>query len=289
LFFYSDDYKKLGEFLRHIYPKTIEKGYYSNFKLEKDVCYYPYEFLALALNEIVKKLEEEHEYIDPTKLNIGVAVFGVNTTGAKKIFNFVEKIDDLHLVFQLFKKLRETLPRDKTTDKTIDTFGIFFSSLRSDNYKEREWFIRRNTFVKDLFLYRQINWRVLEESLSYNICKRDRGISFCSLILKNSMEVYNMPEKEIYEKVSRMGWNFGKNLMDVEKKRDKVKRYIYDLRRARKPEVFLDVINGLQVRSEYTIDDRPFRENEKDFYKLKVYFQIGMANAIFGKPMEAGD
>ena len=95
-----------------------------------------------------------------------------------------------------------------------------------------------------------------------------------------------MSEKELYEKISKQGYIFGRKLLEVEGRKEKVVKYIYDLRRARQPVDFLDQLNNLQLRAEISFDERSFRENENVFRNLKVYFLIGVANAIFASQKE---
>ena len=95
-----------------------------------------------------------------------------------------------------------------------------------------------------------------------------------------------MPEKELYEKISKQGYILGKKLLEVEGRKEKVVKYIYDLRRARQLVDFLDQVNNLQLRAEISFDERFFRENENVFRNLKVYFLIGIANAIFASQKE---
>jgi len=106
-----------------------------------------------------------------------------------------------------------------------------------------------------------------------------------------------MSNKDLYEKISNLGYKIGidaikkeigKNLKDatdeeIGRARKKLIQIIYELKRKRTLEEFLDSLNTLQLSVELQIDDRPFRENEKIFYKLKVFFLIGMSNAAFSK------
>lgn len=111
-----------------------------------------------------------------------------------------------------------------------------------------------------------------------------------------------MGDKELYEKVSTLGYRLGmetlrkelgKNIEEanrdeIDRARKKLVQRIYELKRKRTLEEFLDSLNTLQLSAESEIDDRPFRENEKIFYKLKVFFLIGISNAAFSKRKEKG-
>ena len=112
-----------------------------------------------------------------------------------------------------------------------------------------------------------------------------------------------MSDKELYERVSNMGYRLGKEMLrkelgknieeansdEINRVRKKLVQKIYELKRKRTLEEFLDALNTLQLNVESEIDDRPFRENEKIFYKLKVFFLIGISNAAFSRKEKGGE
>jgi hypothetical protein len=130
-------------------------------------------------------------------------------------------------------------------------------------------------------MYKTINWAILEDILFYNVAN-NRNIPFINMFLLTLMGELGMPDKELYESVSKEGFHIGKELLRAEgNDRHKAKTLLYELRRKRRIEEFLDVLNLIQIKTEKTFDDRPFKENSEIFGKLKAFFLIGMTNAIF--------
>jgi hypothetical protein len=102
------------------------------------------------------------------------------------------------------------------------------------------------------------------------------------MFLLTAMGELAMPAKELYEHVSREGFHMGKELLRAEDNdKDKAKTSLYELRRKRRMEEFLDTLNLIQMKAGKSLDDRPFKEHSEMFSELKVFFLIGMANAIF--------
>jgi hypothetical protein len=96
------------------------------------------------------------------------------------------------------------------------------------------------------------------------------------------MDEFKMTDKELFDEVSSEGYRLGQKLLE-ENKNDikKAKSILYELRRKRKLEEFLDEINILQLTVEEEFYDKPFKDNPEKFPKLKTFFLIGMTNAVF--------
>lgn len=250
-------------------------NFYNNLSSRpQDIIYYPYEFLAYVIYSIANTQVS----FEDIGLSLGAIVFGLST-GSKKIFDTADVVDNLHPIINAFRKF---------SNSNYD-FQFLFKRLREDSTDvEPGVFINRNLFFKFLLKEKKIDWGTLEEILFYNIGK-DRNIPFIKPFLLTLMGELHMTEKEIFEQVSSAGYSIGKSLLDVTQDKDKAKRYLYELRRKRRLEEFLDAINLIQLETEKNLDDRPFKEYSEIFYKLKVFFLIGMANAIFAKSSSKGE
>jgi len=292
LFFYSDNEYILNRFLRRmregLSSNFVYSNYWKNFKV--DGVNYPYEFLGELLNRIATN--SRYNLNQQESSQVGVAVFGLETKG-KKIWHFAEKIDNIHIMLQVLRKIWEKAPIIKETGQKIDIFPVFTKSFleynpetKRYNFKKKDSFVKRNEFLRELFFFKKINWQLLEDALFENIKGRRSTLPYNKRILPIIMDALNMSEKELYEKISKQGYIFGRKLLEVEGRKEKVVKYIYDLRRARQPVDFLDQLNNLQLRAEISFDERSFRENENVFRNLKVYFLIGVANAIFASQKE---
>jgi len=293
LFFYSDSEDILNRFLRRLREgfssDFVYSNYWKNFKV--DGVNYPYEFLGELLNRIATNTRYNLNQQESSQ--VGVAVFGVETKGKKKIWHFAEKIDNIHIILQVLRKIWKKAPTIKETGQKINIFPVFTKSFleynpktKKYNFKKKDGFVKRNKFLRELFFFKKIDWQLLEDALFENIKGRRSTLPYNKRILPIIMDVLNMSEKELYEKISKQGYVFGKRLLEVEGRKEKVIKYIYDLRRARQLVDFLDQVNNLQLRAEISFDERSFKENENVFRNLKVYFLIGMANAIFASQKE---
>ncbi|MCD6085847.1 hypothetical protein J7J41_02545 [bacterium] len=294
LFFYSDNEYVLNRFLKRLKEEFssnfVYSNYWKNFKV--DGVNYPYEFLSELLNKIATN--SRYNLNQQENSQIGVAIFGLETKG-KKVWHFAEKIDNIHIMLQILRKIWEKAPIIKETGQKINIFPVFTKSFleynfktKRYNFKKKDGFVKRNKFLRELFFFKKINWQLLEDVLFKNIKERRSTLPYNETILPIIMDVLNMPkeEKELYEKISKQGYNFGKKLLEVEGRKEKVVKYIYDLRRTRQLVDFLDQANNLQLRAKISFDERSFKENENVFRNLKVYFLIGMANAIFASQKE---
>jgi len=85
-----------------------------------------------------------------------------------------------------------------------------------------------------------------------------------------------------FQSGNSIGYKVGRSLREKEKNPRRIKKYLYDFRRCRRPLEFLSLLNLVQAQTEITINIEPFVEG-KDFEAAKTAFLIGLANAIFGK------
>ncbi len=264
--FFADTRDNLKRFYNSALQESTNPTYYSNLTESLvDRIYYPYELITTLLYEIAVKAED-YEY------KLGAIVVGLSTD-SKKIYDVVDVIDDLNPIIKAFKKLY---------NKNDKAFPAFFR-MRARGEIDPDISIKRNLFFKDLLKLRSINWRAIEDVLFYNISK-DMSVPFIYLFLCTIMGQLKMNEKELFESVSRTGYHLGKELLASENnKSGRVKQLLYELRRKRKMEEFLDAINLMQIKVERQFNDKPFKDNPEKFNILKTFFLIGMTNAIFSR------
>ena len=299
IIFFADNADELYIFRKEMRSAVQEylPEYYRNWKLTA-LIYYPFEFLAYITNDITEYMETKKEIFDT---NIGAIVVSVDVGGSKKIYKTSSVVTNVNLIAKLlieFRKNAKAAHREKAErllEKGIeinpevakDPFRTMFSFMKKEmkvvaNKVTPDLFIARNAFFKELYQYKNINWKAVEEIIFYR-AREDGTVPYLSQFLRTTLEVFNMSDKELYDKVSSLGYNLGSALLQKGERFERAKQYLFELRRKRNLEEFLDQINLIQVYAETTIDDRPFRNNEKLFYKLKVFFLIGLANAIFQK------
>lgn len=279
--FFSTSAAELKEFYQ-TQQEHPTPGFYRNWADKPpDIIYYPYEFLVYILYNIASK---QAEYGD---IGLGALVFGLST-GSKKIFDTADIVDNLNPIIVALRRFSGSHLGESRSDsqgRSYD-FTFLFKRLRKGGQDvDPGMFIDRNLFFKSILKEKKIDWYILEDILFYNVAN-DRNIPFIKPFLLTLMEELHMAEKEIFEQVSSEGYRIGISLLDAEKDRDKAKRYLYELRRKRRMEEFLDAINLIQLEAEKNLDDRPFKEHPELFHKLKVFFLIGMANAIFSRGKE---
>lgn len=265
IMFFANTTENLRRFY-NILQENIKPNYFRNLTESLvDQIYYPYEFLAALLYNIAVRLED-YDYYD-----LGAIVIGL-VTGSKKIYETADIINYLNPIIKTYKHLYNT------NDKA---FLMLFKRLREEGRNESNLYIKRNLFFKTLLKLRSIDWSILEDILFYNISK-NRNIPFINNFLHIIMEELNMSEKELFEEVSAVGYKLGSELLkNEENRRDRVKPILYELRRKRKLEEFLDAINLLQLKVEKQFYDKPFKDNPERFQRLKTFFLIGMTNAVF--------
>ncbi len=271
ILFFSDNVSSLKRFNTSSgNEKLTGAEYHTNVKGDNnifiDAIYYPYELLTNLLYNISVNIEDYNDY------NLGAVVVGL-TTGSKKIYSNGEIVNDLNPIISTFKELY---------NKNDEAFILLFIGLRAFTNSE-DLHLKRNTFFKSIIADKSINWSILEDILFHNI-ENNSSIPFIYDFLEIIMRELHLSERELFEEVSKEGWKIGNELKSINNDEiSKIKPLLYELRRKRKLEEFLDAINHLQLSIEKQFNDKPFKEHPERFAKLKTFFLIGMANAIFTK------
>jgi hypothetical protein len=267
------DASSLRKFRKAALEGSVIKHWFYNWKPKKDATYYPHELLFCILAEIALKLRRGSADLDA---DLGAWIYGFNAGGRKKIYTETRLVTNL---LPIIMALREFI-----VDIGRNNFNFFFHRLRKEGSGNRvtpDLFVWRNDFVKTLLDSKAIDWITLENIVMYNL-QNDQSIPFINLFLRTFLNGLNMPEKELYDSASRQGYVLGKRFLSEDTAK-RLKAEVYELRRSRTPEEFLDKVNMIQLQTETTIDDRLFRDNLELFKKLKVFFIIGMTNAMFSR------
>ncbi|MGB9659707.1 MAG: hypothetical protein ACPLY9_04205 [Nitrososphaerales archaeon] len=276
ILFFSTDPISLNLILHNYFQvNPVVKNYFRNWDFGNEIIYYPYEFLAKTLYDLSTNLTKMYEI---SNIEFGAFVLGFVPT-KKKIYSYVGVARGLSPIITIFYNFRLRLNRIR------NAFDQLFGSMRKARTGRKQVspdeFLARDRFFRQLLVQKSIDWLALEEILFYNIDKEPpKSIAFINPFLQIALSELDLPEKELYDKVSGLGYHLGKALLELEDAK-RCKSYVYELRRTRKLHEFLDIINRFQLSVEKGIDDRPLRENESLFPMLKVIYMIGMCNAIF--------
>ena len=84
----------------------------------------------------------------------------------------------------------------------------------------------------------------------------------------------------LYSYKSNVGYKLGRVLKEIEGNPNRLKKFIFDLRRCRRLEDFLSIVNLMQARASVSVFSKTLFNNA-DFQVVKVGFLIGYTNAIF--------
>ncbi len=87
-------------------------------------------------------------------------------------------------------------------------------------------------------------------------------------------------DKETFNDASKVGYRLGLSIKEKETNPNRLKKFIYDLRRARRHYDFLSIVNLMQARASVSIYSKTLFD-ESNFEIAKVGFLIGYSNAIF--------
>ncbi len=254
-------YNTLQESIHPEWNSNINKG------IKLDSFYYPYELLTMILYDIAIRIADYKNY------NLGALVLGF-VSARKKIYHTTDIVNNLTPIINALKALYNI--------KEGKVFPLLFKGLKEGSTnRDPSVFIKRELLLKDLLNKRTINWSVLEDIIFYNIHNNKTVpfiYDFCMII----MDEFKMTDKELFDQVSSEGYRLGQKLLEKNKNDiKKAKSILYELRRKRKLEEFLDEINILQLTVEEEFYDKPFKDNPEKFPKLKTFFLIGMTNAVF--------
>jgi hypothetical protein len=286
-FLFADSTKELQACLTHL-QGALAPTYFRNVdnkKIRYDLTYYPNEFLFSLIYYLSNQIRDQREL----KRRIGGVVLGYKIHGRsrKAIYDTFQVIDNLTPIIRALRVFRTcTQPRSGKTQLT-DPLTFLFRSMRASLKGakiEPHIFIERERFLRTLLADGRIDWGNLEQMV-FRRLGEERRLPYINDFLIAIMEELNLNEKELYEQVSREGYRLARTLVANDTLRT-VRARAYELRRTRRLDEFLWKLNLLQLDAESIVDDRPFRENESMFQKLRAFFLIGFCNGLFSGKRE---
>lgn len=278
LFFFSTSADLLNKIVgayMTIEPKAATDAF-KNIVLDS-ITYFPYEFLAYMLYKVALSVE---------KLDIGYNIDGEYPELNATVAGFVPKKKKLYFEVSIINRIEIVLSSILKFIKSsgVNAFKQMYVLMRmSENESVKvNQFIERERFFKYLLKYKKINWSAALNIVMYRL-KSNQRVNFISTFIRSFLETVSMNERELFDIVAGLGYRLGRAIIEKENEIKKAKKYIYELRRARRLSEFLDRLNHIQIDLETVIDDRPFRENPERFEDLKSMFLIDMCNGIFVK------
>jgi hypothetical protein len=288
--FFADDEKQLANYLRNL-QGDVAVNYFRNIPrgaIKYDRTYYPHEFLFLLTYYLSNQMREQSEAL---RRRIGALVLGykLHAGSRKAIYDTFQVIQDLAPIIRAIRTFGESKGIGRARSKGLDPLAFLFRSMRESTKGARfgpHIFIERERFARVLLTENRIDWANLEE-IVFRRLGEDKSIPFLDNFLVAVMGELNMDDKTLYEQVSKEGYFLARRLTSSDTVRS-VKAKAYELRRARRMEEFLSKLNLIQLDTESRVDDRPFRDNEIIFQKLKAFFLIGFCNGLFSGKWEKG-
>ncbi len=291
--FFSDSDDTLQKFYTRFIDPTLLPNNFSNMKNlfkprqkgqddEKKEgffipAWYSEELIAIFVDYLSKKINE----LKIIKQNLGAILFSYNNayTSINKttIYDTFDIIDDLFPFIRSFDELRKITKRD-------DAFQILFYSLKKSQFSSDAGdFVFRKNFFRTLFIYRQFNWRAIQDLVLIKASENKRIPYIKSFIKVTSKELLLSSEEDIFSKSSGVGYIVGKLLREKNNNNpNRSKKFIFHLRRCRKPSEVLLLLNLLQAQVETPLHLNWFLSNNNEYFETaKTGLLIGLSNALF--------
>jgi hypothetical protein len=320
IFFYSKEEELLRTFLNRVLSDRalVEFGNSSNLSFlnrlgELEKLSFPFEFTFRVLYEIIRRLEEfqiARENIEKFFDTLKLFVLRIdNAFGKKQRSKQIFKEFTVLFLGSKFLSFIKDLLREEEKRKSF-LRQLYFYTRKYDTYQREEKkgekkkkgknfqtdLIVREEFFKHVMKGIKVPGEIIEELLIYNLLKNDSKDKpknykpiFAPIIfrfLKIYYKHYIMEEKKILEIAVNEGKTLGEKLLNVENDCDKVKGYIYELRRKRNISDFMENLNYFQLRAGHNFSQDFLNlsiEKRNSFKEWKAYFLIGMANAVCEK------
>lgn len=292
LIFFSDNDDTLQKFYTRFIDPTLLPNYFSNmkslFKSQKKEQdkekkegiiqgWYSEELIALIIDYLSKKINE----LKTINQNLGAILFSYSNTytGISKttIYDTFDIIDDLFPFIRSFDELRKKTKRD-------DSFQILFHSLKKSKLSNDAGdFVFRKNFFRTLFIYRQFNWKAIQNLVVIKASENKTIPYLKSFITVTSKELSLLAEEEIFSKSNAVGYKIGKSIREKHgNNQNRSKKFIFQLRRCRRPSEVLSLINLLQAQAETDLHLNWFFSNNNEYFETaKTGLLIGFSNAIF--------
>ncbi|MBN2422385.1 hypothetical protein JXB41_04095 [Candidatus Woesearchaeota archaeon] len=268
-------------------------NYFKNVNITGSYYIYGAYYLLISfLDYITQLLNEQKELAKEDQLDVGALVLSADLSKSKKIYREFDNLNNLNLIITFLNKTNQSIKRN-AKGTLIRPFSSFLNSLIV-NPKDEAQLINRNALMLSLCRNNRLNWRILEEILFLKLdeykkkskaeqLKQVQLISFSRTVLKSYFEVFEMDKKELFNEVYKHAFSIGMQFKRNESRQNVIIKEIYDMRRARNQEEFMNLLNRLQLKIGTGIRGDIFIEHMDDFAQLKTFFLIGLTNAVFLK------
>jgi hypothetical protein len=291
LFFSAND-NQLAKFYSNFIEGTLVPTYYTNMKIlerikkshpEYDILWYPEELLATLIDYISTKIHN----LKRLEKRLGALLFSCNLLSSgvsgTTIYDSFDIIDDLNPFIRGFYKL-------KHNTKNQDAFKIFFRNLRtgsSSHSGRKEFstagdFTLRRHFLRKLLVHRRWEWKTIE-SLVILKASDNKTIPYLKSFISVIMDELSLSGKDTFREANNTGYKIGKAIKKQETNYKRLKKFLFDFRRCRRPQDFLYLLNLLQAHAETPLYNTDAFVSPEDFDMAKTGFLIGFSNAIFLK------
>jgi hypothetical protein len=295
IMFFSNNEIELRRFYRNFTERNLLPSWYTNIEIlpqefvsdsDNDNNYnetwFPEEFLALLVYFISRKIKR----FNIVNKNLGAVLLSYNRTFSGMIPTTIYNSFDI--VNDLFPFIKGVYNLSKNT-KNENSFLILFKHLKKDVFSNQpDDYIFRGQFFRQLLLNRKFDWKTIQSIIMLKATE-DKSIPFLkSFIITMCNELSLNLEKAAFSDGNKIGYNMGVKIKKNLENPKRLKKYIFDFRRCRRPKDFLSLLNLVQAQSESAIYDADIFVDDK-FEIAKTGFLIGFSNAIFIKQKEQRD
>lgn len=284
IMFFSYNDNALKGFYDNFIQVLLKPTFYTNVEIpgigkitEKDSdrysygrVWYPEDILAVIFDYVSNKITELYDIGE----NIGSLLFSFDRVPSGT--NYINIYDSFDVIDDIYPFVRG-LTLFKRKSKNPNSFIIFFNSLLTNNKKEGDFILRRK-LLRNLFVFRRFDWRTIEKLVMLK-ASENKSIPYINSFILVFLEILSL-EKDIFQDASNVGYKLGKILKETEENPNRLKKFIFDLRRCRRVEDFLSIVNLMQARANVSIFSKALF-NTNSFEIIKVGFLIGYSNAIF--------
>ncbi len=251
------------------FPGVNKKGDGDNNQYSYGRLFYPEDILAIIIDYVSNKIKE----LNDLGKHIGALLFSFNRArSGTSYFNIYDSFDIVDDIYPFVKGLNQF----KKVTKNNNSFIILFKNLLTSNSKESDFILRRK-IIRRLLLFRRFDWKAIENIVMLK-ASENKYIPYLKPFISVILEILAL-NKEIFNDASNVGYNLGLEIKEKETNQNRLKKFIYELRRARRPSDFLSIVNLMQARASVSIYSKSLFDN--DFEVVKVGFLIGFSNAIF--------
>lgn len=121
------------------------------------------------------------------------------------------------------------------------------------------------------------------ESLVILKASDNKTIPYLKSFITVLMDELSLTGKDIFRDANNTGYSIGIAIKKKETNYKRLKKFLFDFRRRRRPEDLLDLLNLLQAHAETTLYNTDAFISPETFDMAKTGFLIGFSNAIIRK------